>query len=99
MGNKTAVVIGIGSIEIPSMVFADFDSGVKYVSSVLGEPTAQRTRKENRSAVWNNFPNFDEHQELAKKFFTRYYGGCGECEQIIVTEVDFGVPIVGFSLD
>ncbi|MNS48789.1 hypothetical protein D3C71_1446270 [compost metagenome] len=36
---------------------------------------------------------------LADKFFTSYYGGCGECYQLSLREADFGVPLVGFNLD
>jgi hypothetical protein len=57
-----------------------------------------------RYAYWKvNLENEDEKTEeenpLSDKFFTGYYGGCGECDSIYIEEVNFAVPLVAFNLD
>jgi hypothetical protein len=48
--------------------------------------------------------DYDEDAEpspddLARKLFTHYYGGCGSCSELVIVQVEYGVPFVGFDLD
>lgn len=43
--------------------------------------------------------DLDLPDRLCSKFFTYYYGGCGECYAFSVVEVKIGVPMVKFDLD
>lgn len=36
---------------------------------------------------------------LSKSLFTSYYGGCGECHELVVTRVEAGKPFVSWDLD
>lgn len=44
------------------------------------------------SLMENDSPIFD-------RIFTSYYDGCGGVSYIVLEEVEFGVPLCGFSLD
>lgn len=51
MNNKFAVLVGIGanSVEIPALVFPEFETGLRYCKEILGEPT----RIKENNARWN----------------------------------------------
>lgn len=43
--------------------------------------------------------SYGDDYNLSMKFYTGYYGGCGECYRLEVREVTEGKPFVGFDLD
>jgi len=94
---------GLGSNElaIPCMVFLSFEAGMEYVSAILGQPNEQEEEDGCRVACWTdgNIEGLLEDDEIAQKFFTHYYGGCGECWGFELAEVEFGKPLVPWNLD
>jgi hypothetical protein len=45
----------------------------------------------------DDFDSF--HHKVMNELFTNYYGGCGECELLILIEADYDDKITSFDLD
>lgn len=101
------MIIGLGgnNVEVPTLLFPDKETAKAYLEYNLGVPVIGDGAK-----VPVRF--FDpDHEELTDedleadvdprwgKFFTHYYGGCGECFGFVIRPVEYGVPITGFDLD
>jgi hypothetical protein len=91
------------------MFFEDEEQGLAYVRENLpGAEIAEKkeaqlfygeTQKDFSGYAISNLPNFDQESELAKKFFTAYYGGCGGCYHFFLAEFPTGEVLFPFDLD
>lgn len=98
---EKAVVLNLpayNEVEIISMVFKDFKSGVEYVKGVLGRDP---DKLEDGCATWDadEFFNGKPDYDKIKKIVKGYYGGCGEAYRIEVKEVDYATPLCEFDFD
>lgn len=103
------VAIGLGpnDVAVPCLWFHLRGRGEEYISNYLGEPDTQ-TKK---ATTWDTGDGevfekkYNEETEeytnnkATGKFFTKYYGGCGECYRIVLQEVEEATPFVPFDLD
>ena len=87
-----AVLIGEGpnDVEIPAMIFPDFETGLRFVIEQLGRGPSSRS---GNVATWKVS---DREPAL---FYTHYYDGCGECWRLRLQEQEFAQPFVAFDLD
>lgn len=56
----------------------------------------------NQEFECDNCPVNENHKEclhFSRKFFTGYYGGCGEAHEAILFEIEEGTPFNDFNLD
>lgn len=97
------ILIGLGpnDVQVPCLWFSTKEKGYAYVADAL-ERTA------DGDTYWDIDHEFDNirdaegdyhNSELAKKFFTKYYDGCGGCWRLRLASVDEATPFVGFDLD
>lgn len=94
---KFAVLIGEGpnNIQIPALVFSSMEKGLEACKKVLGEP-----KKRGTDYYWRLDDGDGEvNEEVIKQMYTSYYGGCGECYNARLTEIEEGKAFVGFNLD
>lgn len=106
--NNPVAVIGLGpnSLEIPLLIFGNKEEAVKHLEG-LG-----LAANKNGSIQWF-LPEAElmQHAEdpeglcpatpllLALFKDGNYYGGCGECDSLVIREIEFGKPIVSWDLD
>jgi len=108
--SKIAVVLGIGpnNLLIPCLVFQDMDQAIQHLKDEgLFDYFTKKTRDsigdyyttcDEECTVWKKLnSNYDE--EFASKFFKSYYGGCGECNDFTLIEVEQGKPFIAWNLD
>ncbi|KKK41411.1 hypothetical protein LCGC14_2724230 [marine sediment metagenome] len=109
MKNSSVILIGEShnDIVVPVMVFANLDEGLNHLKELL--PNV-KPRKLEKSSIVKEFINcykynveFDEGEEgtdaLIDKFFTGYYGSCGEIYTLILLEIPNKTVLFSFSLD
>ena len=89
--------IGPNSVEIPCMLFESMEKAQLFVHNSLSEDSYS----ERKSKKGITFFEIDEDylSEVGHKFFTSYYGGCGEIYSYELREVEFETKLVRFSLD
>lgn len=102
---KFWALVGLGpnSVEITSLVFSSLEKALETLIPLLG-PLAVADRHYWRVPELNN--DYDEEadrdtdkQVWFKRFYTHYYGGCGECYAFELREVIEGQPFNAFDLD
>ena len=99
------VALGPNDVEVPCLWFSTREVALDYLLPLLGPP-------DGGPDCWANFdlePKYnpakkgtdDEYDRspLIPKFFTGYYGGCGECWCFTLKEVAEATPFVRFDLD
>ena len=106
---KIWVLIGLGpnDVNIPCLWFSTKAAAYAYISPILGEPDRENSwtleTKINgrfKSLFGPSEVNGDwVESPVTKKFYTNYYGGCGECYRVELREVEEATPFVGFDLD
>lgn len=103
-----------GSSLVPARLFPTKEQGIKFMDELckaaIDEGDVVRKEWSNirihaptsvGSGVEYAFINLgsDHFQEAMESLFTRYYGGCGECELVIVVDIPVGEKISDFDLD
>lgn len=103
------VLVGKGpnSVEVPCLVWTDFDSAMAQCKEMLGQPKAGKNNTHSwdlEAPDYSNVETEDDGEQLFansifSKLFTHYYDGCGECYRAVLKEVEVGKPFVGWDLD
>lgn len=92
-------------VTIVSMIFASLEDGLKEVERLTGLKMEWNEKgKEYRLNLYDFINNeteqwVDDDASHARKFFTSYYGGCGEAGWAALKEVEYGKPLFAFNLD
>lgn len=100
-----AILVGCGpnSIEIPAMVFENFEQGLEFCEQKFErqpDHTFIDPATNNRSASWSSHKwESEDWSAIVAKFFLRYYDGCGDCYHLSLREEQFATPLVSWDLD
>jgi hypothetical protein len=107
----TLIGLGSNNVEITSLIFGSKETALETLIPLFGEPNLKKRDpydKDSLKVLFWEAPSFENEKgedgnyhnsELVKKFYTNYYGGCGECWAFILVEVEEGKPFAQFDLD
>ena len=96
------VGIGCNSQETPALVFKTEMDAADYLISNGMSP--KKYTWEDNSRILYHIPSnvgegSDEHEGFFAKFYTTYYGGCGEIDSFEIRPIHFGKPFAVHDLD
>lgn len=110
MSKKLAVIIGLGpnDVAIPLLIFENKEKAFDFIKNDLKLELSEDKNGnfycdidlESKTEEQENDDNYVN--PLCRKLFSddgNYYGGCGECDCLIIKEIEFGKPIVIWNLD
>ena len=84
---------GPNELEIVGLIFKDKSSALRWCKdNIHAQPGLSLKDK-----FWWHWEDLDS--DLLSEIFTHYYGGCGECWQLYLREVEPATPFVAFDLD
>lgn len=86
--------IGANDFETLCMLFESMEKAKKFCADAFSDGGCE-AMSDNTSF----YVDEDSLSEVGHKFFTSYYGGCGEIYSYELREVEFETKLVKFSLD
>lgn len=108
-GNATVLIaLGYNELQIPCIFFDNMEEGKAWCAAQGltsthpqgdGEVYYNKLNGEDVDRALDEVDPHTEERELARRFFTHYYGGCGECYGFRLQEVALGTPFLAFDLD
>lgn len=78
---------GPNDLEIPCRLFSSEPDAQAWMRSKFGEPKRE------------NFWSVREDNPEVEALFTYYYGGCGGVGGLLICQVSYDTPFLGWSLD
>jgi len=91
------VADGANNLILPVTILEDYSSAQKWIMMQLGD---EYRHLFNGSQVDLSDLNDNEREKvLVPNFFSYYYGGCGQCGNIYIIEMDYGETPFVFDLD
>jgi len=109
--DKVTMVYGhaYNEVYVPITAFLSFDTAVCEITTLTGKtPRMIKTKQALfpeglRRAEWDidfEAPDDPEEKIIWDKFFSSYYGGCGDCSSIIAREIESGkMKLFPFDMD
>lgn len=85
--SKLFAIVGVGpnDVEMTAMICASKEEAEAEIVLRGAEP--------------GKFIPEEKAEEVGSKFFTSYYGGCGDADKYVVREISLGVPFASWDLD